>query len=73
METSKPREPLSAEEKERFKGYTAAIFSRLGMNLDSPGARDTPQRWLAALWDMTEGYDGDPKLNTLFPVECPTR
>jgi GTP cyclohydrolase I len=21
---------------------------------------------------MTEGYDGDPKLSTLFPVECPT-
>ena len=21
---------------------------------------------------MTEGYDGDPKLSTLFPVECPS-
>ena len=31
-------------EKERFEGFTAAIFSRLGMNLDSPGTRDTPQR-----------------------------
>ena len=72
METSKPREPLTAEERARFEDYAAAIFSRLGMNVDSPGARDTPQRWLSALWDMTEGYDGDPKLSTLFPVECPS-
>ena len=26
METSKPREPLTAEKKERFEGFTAAIF-----------------------------------------------
>lgn len=41
------------------------------MNFDAPGTRETPHRWLTALWDMTEGYDGDSRLSTLFPVECP--
>ena len=41
------------------------------MNLDTPGTHDTPERWLTALWDMTEGYDGDAKLSAMFPVECP--
>ena len=68
----KLREPLTNEELGRFEEYAAAIFSRMGMNLDTPGARETPRRWVTALWDMTEGYDGDGKLSTLFPVECPT-
>jgi hypothetical protein len=53
METSKPREPLSAEEKERFNGYTAAIFSRLGMNLDSPGGTG----YAAEMAGGSMGYD----------------
>ena len=55
-----------------FEGDTATIFSRMGMDLDSPGARDTRQGWLMALWDITEGLFGDPKLSTLFPAICPT-
>jgi GTP cyclohydrolase IA len=43
----------------------------MGMDLSTPGARETPRRWVTALWDMTEGYDGDSKISTLFPVECP--
>jgi len=71
MEIRKLREPLSDEELKRFEGYAAAIFSRMGMDLSTPGARETPRRWVTALWDMTEGYDGDSKISTLFPVECP--
>jgi GTP cyclohydrolase IA len=71
METRKLREPLTGEEMEIFEGYAAAIFSRMGMDLSTPGARETPRRWVTALWDMTEGYDGDSKISTLFPVECP--
>ncbi len=67
----KLREPLTAEELEKFEKYAAAVFSRMGMNLETPGARETPRQWVTALWDMTEGYDGDTKINTLFPVECP--
>jgi len=71
METHNTREPLTDSERATFEGYAAAIFSRMGMKLDTPGTHETPRRWLTALWDMTEGYDGDSKLSTLFPVECP--
>jgi GTP cyclohydrolase IA len=72
MDTANMREPLTDDERAKFEGYAAEIFSRMGMESETPGTRETPRRWLTALWDMTEGYDGDPKLSTLFPVECPT-
>jgi len=31
---------------------------------------DTPRRFLRAIHDATDGYDGDPKLLTAFPTEC---
>ncbi len=62
MDTAKKREPLTDDEREKFEGYAAEIFSRMRMDPATPGTRDTPRRWLTALWDMTEGYDGDPKL-----------
>lgn len=65
------REPLIETERKRFEGYAADILGRMGLDLDSPGGKETPRRWIAALWEMTEGYDGDPKASTLFPVECP--
>ena len=39
------------------------------MDLDTPGTRETPPRFLRALYDATAGYDGDPKLLTAFPAE----
>ena len=66
----KGRPPLSSEEFVRFERYAAEIFSRLGMDLASPGSHDTPRRWLQALMDMTAGYDRDPKISTIFPREC---
>jgi len=71
LANQKFREPLTQEERSRFETYIAEIFSRLGMNLNQDGTKNTPTRWLTALWDMTEGYDGDPKLGAAFPVECP--
>src|SRR6516225_11047870 len=71
MNAQKMREPLTEEERAKFERYAGEIFSRMGLDLNSPGGRDTPRRWVGALWDMTEGYDGDPKMSTLFPVECP--
>lgn len=65
------REQLTPEERKKFESYAAEIFSRLGMDLTRLGTQNTPTRWLTALWDMTEGYDGDPKLGAAFPVECP--
>lgn len=45
------------------------IFIALGMDLDTPGTRATPRRFLKALYDSTAGYDGDPKLVASFPSE----
>jgi len=67
---SGPRAPLTAEERGRFEGHVAEIFSRLGMEMGLPGTKDTPRRHLQALWDLTLGYDGDPKVGTVFPREC---
>ncbi len=63
------RRELGADDWRRFEGYVGEIFSALGMDLDTPGTRDTPERFLQALFDATSGYDGDPKLLTVFPAE----
>jgi len=54
----------------QLEGYAAEIFQEMGMSIDSPGTRDTPRRFIRALFDATEGYEGDPKLVTAFPTEC---
>src|SRR5262249_8047144 len=46
------RKPLSSQERERFEGYMAEIFSRLGMDLDNEPCRRTPHRWVQALVDI---------------------
>jgi GTP cyclohydrolase I len=46
------------------------MLSALGLDLDTPGTRDTPRRFVRALFDSTNGYDGDPKLLRVFPTEC---
>ncbi len=54
----------------RFEGYAAEIFSAFGMDLKTPATVDTPRRFIKALFDATEGYDGDPKLLRVFDAEC---
>lgn len=61
---------LSAEQWARFQKYVDEIFTALGMRTDTPGTRETPRRFVRALFDATEGYEGDPKLLTAFPTEC---
>src|SRR4051812_9993634 len=41
------------------------------MDLATPGTRETPRRFLQAMFDATAGYCGDPKLRTAFPSERP--
>ena len=55
---------------ERYEGQLAEILTGLGLDLDSESTRDTPRRFLAAMVEATDGYDGDPKLVTAFPTEC---
>lgn len=61
---------VSVEDWRRFEGYAAEILAAFGLDLATPGTRDTPRRFLRALYDATDGYDGDPKLLTAFPTEC---
>ncbi len=61
---------LAPEQWERFEKYIEEIFRAFGMNADTPGTRGTPRRFVRALFDATEGYEGDPKLLTAFPTEC---
>jgi len=53
----------------RYERYMKEIFTALGMEPDAPGTRETPERFLRALYDATAGYEGDPKLLTAFPAE----
>src|SRR5262245_466621 len=60
---------IAAEDWKRYTEYVGEIFEALGMDLDTPGTRDTPERFLEAMVAATAGYDGDPKLSTTFPSE----
>jgi GTP cyclohydrolase I len=68
--TAPTRRPISPADWDRYESYIAEILSALGLDLDTPGTDTTPQRFLRALHDSTDGYDGDPKLLTAFPTEC---
>jgi GTP cyclohydrolase I len=63
-----PRD-ITAEDWRRFERYAAEILTALGMDLDTPGTRETPRRFLRALYDSTAGDEGDPNLLTAFPSE----
>ena len=61
---------ISDEQFHKFEGYAAEIFSAFGLDLNTSATKDTPQRFIKALFDATEGYDGDPKLLRVFDTEC---
>jgi GTP cyclohydrolase I len=64
-----PRQ-LPDEQRHKFEGYAAELFSALGMDLETPATQETPRRFIQALFDATDGYDGDPKLIKVFDTEC---
>jgi GTP cyclohydrolase IA len=61
---------IRESDRRRYEGYLGEILGSLGLDLDTPGTRETPRRLLSALIDSTAGYEGDPKLVTSFPTEC---
>ena len=65
-----PTRQLSDADWTRFEGYAAEILGSFGLDLSTPGTQDTPRRFVRAIYDATDGYDGDPKLLTAFPTEC---
>jgi GTP cyclohydrolase IA len=65
-----PRRRVDDGDWARFEGYVREILSTFGLDVGLAGTATTPTRFLRALWDATDGYDGDPKLFTAFPTEC---
>jgi len=61
---------VTDEDWARFEGYASEMLTSFGMDLTTPGTGDTPRRFVRALFDATDGYDGDPNLLTAFPTEC---
>ena len=61
---------ISDDQFHKFEGYAAEIFSTFGLDLNTSATKDTPRRFIKALFDATEGYDGDPKLLRVFETEC---
>jgi len=61
---------LTEEQRFKFEGYATEIFGALGMDMNSPATQETPHRYIQALFDATDGYDGDPKLIKVFDTEC---
>ncbi len=69
-EIEKYRRKIAPEQLRKFETYAAEIFSAFGMDLTTPATQDTPRRFIEALLEATDGYDGDPKLIKAFATEC---
>jgi GTP cyclohydrolase I len=61
---------ISDDQFHKFESYASEIFAAFGLDLNTPATKDTPRRFIKALFDATEGYDGDPKLLRIFDTEC---
>lgn len=61
---------LSRQQMQTFESYIAEIFAALGMDLNTPATQETPHRFLQAMLEATEGYEGDSKLLKVFETEC---
>jgi GTP cyclohydrolase IA len=61
---------ISPTQWDRFEGYMGEIFEAMGMPAGSPSTAETPRRFVRALFDATDGYEGDEKIVTAFPTEC---
>ncbi|MGQ0602122.1 MAG: GTP cyclohydrolase I [Anaerolineales bacterium] len=64
------RRRISEDQIRAFEGHVSEILTAFGLDLNTPATRETPQRFVQALFDSTEGYDGDPKLLKVFATEC---
>ena len=64
------RREISSQQMHKFEGYMAEIFEAFGLDLNTAATYETPKRFIRALYDATEGYDGDAKLLKVFDTEC---
>ena len=60
---------ISGEQMARFEQAIGEIFEAFGMDLHTSSTEETPRRFLQALFEATDGYDGDPKLYKIFDTE----
>lgn len=70
IDTEVRQRNVSREQMQRFEEYIGEIFSAFGMDVHTPSTEETPRRFLQALLEATDGYDGDPKLFKTFATEC---
>ncbi|MFA5514333.1 MAG: GTP cyclohydrolase I, partial [Sphaerochaetaceae bacterium] len=61
---------ISEADFKKYESYIGEIFSAFGMDLKSESTKESPRRFLDALFEITSGYDGDPKLIKAFESEC---
>ena len=61
---------ISNEAFGKYEMYMEEIFTAFGLDCNTPSTQDTPRRFVKALFDATQGYDGDPKLLRVFSTEC---
>lgn len=64
------RRHVSDEQMRKVEGYVAEILTAFGLDLNKPATNETPRRFIRAMYDVTMGYEGDPKLLTAFDTEC---
>jgi GTP cyclohydrolase I len=67
--TDPHRRHVSGEQIQKFERYATEIFTAFGLDLNTPATRETPQRFIRALFDISDGYDGDHKLLTDFDTD----
>ena len=65
-EVVRPRN-VSLEQWDRFQGYVSEIFGASGMDLETPSTSRTPDRFLKALLDSTNGTRVTPSCSPPFP------
>lgn len=67
---SGPMRQVSRQQMKTFERYVAEMLSAFGLDLDTPSTVETPRRFVEAMFEITSGYDGDPKLMKVFDTEC---
>ena len=60
----------SNDQLRKFEGYVTEIFTALGMDVDSAGIKDLPQRFVRALFDATRGIESGPHALRRLETEC---
>lgn len=64
------RRQIPEEQMRKFEGFVSEMLTTFGMEPNTSATAGTPRRFIQALLDVTAGYDGDPKLLTVFANEC---